>query len=404
MDGACDIPIIARLWQRWETNGYHLPLRVLRASVVKFEFSVGENVAEKVVIIGSGPAGWSAAIYAARAELKPLVFEGAITEENRLAGTLPLGQLALTTEVENYAGFPAGRSEAVPRDRRSHPERLQYMDISHEKHAVSGPELMELMRQQAMNFGTRIVTDDIVEVDFKRRPFQSARSGGQATSKPHADHRRHGRQGELSGPAVGGAFKNRGVSACAVCDGALPRFRNKPLVVVGGGDSAVEEATLPHEVRQSKVHMVHRRDKLRASKIMHERALDNPKIEMDWNSRARRSAGQRQGRRHRRAARRARSTASTTNCAASGVFLAIGHTPNTAFLEGQVATDRQRLHQVDHAIPHQHQRGRRVRRRRRGRRLLPPGDHRRRHRLHGRARRRTLAGASEGHSIDASML
>jgi len=127
-------------------------------------------VAEKVVIIGSGPAAWSAAIYAARAELQPLVFEGAVTEENRLNGTLPLGQLALTTEVENYAGFPAGELKHFLETAIA-PDQLQYFNILEEKHAVTGPELMVLMRQQAVNFGTRIVTDDIVEVDLKRQPF-----------------------------------------------------------------------------------------------------------------------------------------------------------------------------------------------------------------------------------------
>ncbi len=122
---------------------------------------------EKVVIIGSGPAGWTAAIYAARAALQPLVFEGAITEENRLRGTLPLGQLALTTEVENYPGFPAGNLEAYLDD-SVEKDRRQLM-APHLKEGVSGPELMELMRQQAVNFGTRIVTDDIEQVDFAKR-------------------------------------------------------------------------------------------------------------------------------------------------------------------------------------------------------------------------------------------
>ena len=129
---------------------------------------------EKVVIIGSGPAAWSAAIYAARAELQPLVFEGAITEENRIAGTLPLGQLDLTTEVENYAGFPAGDLEAYL-DSAIAAEVRQGM-APHAKHGVSGPELMELMRQQAVNFGTRIVTDDVVEVDFKRASVSAHRA------------------------------------------------------------------------------------------------------------------------------------------------------------------------------------------------------------------------------------
>src|SRR5262245_28855251 len=125
---------------------------------------------ENVVIIGSGPAGWAAAIYTARANLKPLVYEGAITTENSILGTLPLGQLNLTTEVENYPGFPAGNLSQYL-DSAISGEKRQYM-APHTGHGVSGPELMELMRQQAMNFGARIVTDDIVKVDFKSRPFK----------------------------------------------------------------------------------------------------------------------------------------------------------------------------------------------------------------------------------------
>jgi thioredoxin reductase (NADPH) len=120
--------------------------------------------AEKVVIIGSGPAGWSAAIYTARAQLQPLVFEGAITENNRLNGTLPLGQLALTTEVENYAGFPVGNLESYL-DEAIPPSRRQFM-APHHKKGVSGPELMELMRQQAVNFGTRVITEDVSKIDL----------------------------------------------------------------------------------------------------------------------------------------------------------------------------------------------------------------------------------------------
>ena len=138
---------------------------------------------EKVIIIGSGPAAWASAVYAARAELKPLVFEGAITEENRLAGTLPLGQLALTTEIENYPGFPVGDvsgflASAIAEEKR------RYM-APHSKEGVSGPELMELMRQQAANFGTRIITEDIVDVDFSRHPFKMTASDGEV-HKAHA--------------------------------------------------------------------------------------------------------------------------------------------------------------------------------------------------------------------------
>jgi thioredoxin reductase (NADPH) len=289
-------------------------------------------MAEQVIIIGSGPAGWSAAIYAARAELKPLVFEGAITEENRLSGTLPLGQLALTTEVENYAGFPAGDLEHFLKTAIA-PERVQYMNVHEGKHAVTGPELMELMRQQASNFGTRIVTDDVVEVDLSKRPFVVKTLEGK-THETHAIIVATGAKANYLGLPSEEAYKNRGVSACAVCDGALPRFRNKPLIVVGGGDSAVEEATYLTKYA-STVHMVHRRDKLRASMIMQERALANPKIKMEWNSTLEEVTGDdKQG----VSGVRLGSTngGGSRELPATGVFLAIGHTPNTGFLKGQL--------------------------------------------------------------------
>jgi thioredoxin reductase (NADPH) len=294
-------------------------------------------VAEKVVIIGSGPAGWSAAIYAARAELKPLVFEGAITEENRLAGTLPLGQLALTTEVENYAGFPAGDLKSFLETSIAK-DRLQYMNIHEGKHAVTGPELMELMRQQATNFGTRIVTDDIVEVDLKKHPFTVKSREGQ-TVEAHTIIVATGAKANYLGLPSEEKYKNRGVSACAVCDGALPRFRNKPLIVVGGGDSAVEEATYLTKYA-SKVHMVQRRDKMRASKIMQERALSNSKIDMVWNHTLDEVLGDDKAG---VTSVRLRSTTGDgqKSLDASGVFLAIGHTPNTAFLRGQVELNEQ---------------------------------------------------------------
>ena len=288
--------------------------------------------AEQVIIVGSGPAGWSAAIYAARAELKPLVFEGAITEENRLQGTLPLGQLALTTEVENYAGFPAGVLNQFL-DTALDPERLQFLAIHEGKHAVTGPELMELMRQQAVNFGTRIITDDIVKVDLQRRPFVvQAREG--TTHEAHTLIMATGARANYLGLPSEEAYKNRGVSACAVCDGALPRFRNKPLVVVGGGDSAVEEATYLTKYA-SKVHLVHRRHQLRASMIMQERALANPKIQMEWNQTLEEVHGDdKDGVTGVRLA----STIGGPDrqLSASGLFLAIGHTPNTDLVKGQV--------------------------------------------------------------------
>ncbi|HWB13642.1 MAG TPA: thioredoxin-disulfide reductase [Pirellulales bacterium] len=288
-------------------------------------------MAEKVVIVGSGPAGWAAAIYTARASLAPLVFEGAITEENRIAGTLPLGQLALTTEVENYPGFPHGDLESYL-DNSIEKGQRQLM-APHTKQGVSGPELMELMRQQAKNFGTRIITDDIVEVDFSKRPFKLFPAGGEPVEAEAVIIATGARANYLGMPSED-KYKNFGVSACAVCDGALPRFRNKPLVVVGGGDSACEEASYLSKFA-SKIHMVHRRDELRASKIMAERVLSDAKIDMEWNSVVDEVLGnQREG----VTGVRLRDVVknSTREVPASGMFLAIGHTPNTRFLEGKL--------------------------------------------------------------------
>ncbi len=290
---------------------------------------------EHVIIIGSGPAGWSAAIYAARANLNPLVFEGAVTAENAANGTLPLGQLNLTTEVENYAGFPAGRLDEFIKSAIDEKRRQTYlMDIT-EEHAVTGPELMNLMRQQATNFGTRVVTDDVVDVDLSQRPFVVKTLAGE-THQTHTLIIATGAKANYLGLPSEDAFKNRGVSACAVCDGALPRFRNKPLIVVGGGDSAVEEATYLAKYA-SVVHMVHRRDELRASKIMQERAFKEKKINIVWNHQIDEVLGDQE---HGMTAVRVRSTVddSTQELEATGMFLAIGHTPNTAFLKDQVET------------------------------------------------------------------
>ena len=283
------------------------------------------------MIVGSGPAAWAAAIYTARAALEPLVLEGAITEDNRIAGTLPLGQLALTTEVENYPGFPHG-DLAFYLDNSIDKEQRRLM-APHTKHGVSGPELMELMRQQAKNFGTRIVTDDIVDVDFSTRPFKLVASQGQTVAAEAVIIATGARANYLGMPSEE-KYKNFGVSACAVCDGALPRFRNKPLVVVGGGDSASEEANYLSKFA-SKIHMVHRRDQLRASKIMAERVLNDPKVQMEWNSTIDEVMGNdREG----VTGVRLKSTLDdkTREVAASGMFLAIGHTPNTQFLKGKL--------------------------------------------------------------------
>lgn len=287
--------------------------------------------AEKIVIIGSGPAAWTAAIYAARANLQPLVFEGAVSEQNQQNGTLPLGQLALTTEVENYPGFPAGNLESYL-DEAIDKEKRQFMP-PHEGHGVSGPELMELVRQQARNFGTRIVSDDVVDVDFSGRPFQLRSLGGQ-TVVAQAVIVATGAKANYLGMESEERYKNRGVSACAVCDGALPRFRNKPLVVVGGGDSAVEEADYLSKYA-STVYLIHRRDELRASKIMAQRAMDNEKIDIVWNHVVDEVLGNDQDG---VTGVRVKSTVddSTRELEASGMFLAIGHTPNTGFLEGKL--------------------------------------------------------------------
>lgn len=299
---------------------------------------------ENVVIIGSGPAGWSAAIYASRAQLQPLLFEGAISEENRLAGTLPLGQLSLTTEVENFAGFPAGNLEHFLRDALSsdRAEPLLYAMQQRRKQAsgehreaVTGPELMELMRQQALNFGTRVETDDIVRVDFRSTPFKLWSLGGQEVQARTVIIATGARANYLGLPSEE-KYKNRGVSACAVCDGALPRFRNRPLMVVGGGDSAVEEASYLTKFA-SVVHLVHRRDTLRASKIMAERAVSNPKIKMEWNTAVDEILGNDKD--GVTGARLVDTTGKgTRQIEIGGAFIAIGHTPNTAFLQGQVET------------------------------------------------------------------
>ncbi len=267
------------------------------------------DTAQKLIIIGSGPAGWTAAIYAARAQLDPLVYEGAITEENRLRGTLPLGQLNWTTEVENFPGFPKG---------------------------VLGPDLMMSMRQQAEHCGARIVTEDITDIDLSRRPFVLKDSTG-ATLLAHSVIIATGASANYLGLPSESRFKNMGVSACAVCDGALPRFRNRPIVVVGGGDTACEEATYLSKFA-SVVHLVHRRSELRASKVMAERTLSNAKIRPAWNSAVDEVLGDDNAG---VTAVRLKNviTGETQTLDAAGMFVAIGHTPNTRFLRGQLETD-----------------------------------------------------------------
>ena len=288
---------------------------------------------ERVVIIGSGPAGWSAAIYASRANLEPLVFEGAMTEENRIRGTLPLGQLSMTTEVENYPGFPAG--DLSPYLKSSLPEHHVPFRDPHMT-GVTGPELMELMRQQAKNFGTRIITDDVVSVDLSKKPFEIKTLEGQHVTAHSIIIATGARANYLGLPSEDG-FKNRGVSACAVCDGALPRFRNKPLAVIGGGDSAMEEASYLTKFA-STVYLVHRRGEFRASKIMAQRALENPKITVKWFTGVEEVLGNDKAGVTGIKLKNLQ-TNDTETLEVSGMFCAIGHTPNTDFLGGQIKTD-----------------------------------------------------------------
>lgn len=297
---------------------------------------------EQVVIIGSGPAGWTAAIYAARANLRPLVFEGAMTPENNENGTLPLGQLNLTTEVENFPTWPQADSKALALFSKSALTPEYYAQVAHlyegktaheGRRAATGPEMMQWSRQQAVNFGTRVVTEDIADVDFTQHPFTLKATNGDTIRTLAVIVATGARANYLPLESVN-RFKNRGVSACAVCDGALPRFRGQPLIVVGGGDSAVEEASFLTKYA-SKVYLVHRRHELRASKIMQKRAFDNPKIELKWNRTLAEvvgddSAGV--------TGARLQSTvdAATEELPVTGVFFGIGHTPNTAFLEGKL--------------------------------------------------------------------
>jgi thioredoxin reductase (NADPH) len=288
---------------------------------------------ENVIIIGSGPAAWTAAIYAARASLAPLVLEGDVTQENQEKGTLPMGQLALTTEIENFPGFPPGRltdylHSAIPGDRLAMLAPREPNDP-----CLSGPELVELIRAQAVHFGTRVVTSDVVDVNFSGSPLTLADSAGNTYETKTVIVATGARANYLGLPSEE-RFKNRGVSACAVCDGGLPRFRDVPLAVVGGGDAAVEEA-LYLTKSASKVYLIHRRNELRATKIVAKKAMEHPKMEILWSTVPKEILGNDQDG---VTGVLLQSTAGLPDreIAVSGVFLAIGHTPNTTFLRGKV--------------------------------------------------------------------
>ena len=255
---------------------------------------------EDVIIIGSGPAGHTAAIYTARANLRPLMFEGFY------AGGVAGGQLMTTTEVENFPGFPEG---------------------------VSGPDLMASIRQQSERFGTRILTQDVEAVDFSVRPFKITSDGKDYLAK--AVIISTGASAQYLGLASEKRLMNRGVSACATCDGALPPFRNKDLVVIGGGDSAMEEAMYLTRFA-SKVSIVHRRDELRASKIMGERAKENGKIEFLLSTVVEEVLG---GEMVEGVRLKNLKTGDVWDKPIAGFFLGIGHVPNTKIFEGKLDMD-----------------------------------------------------------------
>ena len=253
-------------------------------------------MAEKIAIVGSGPAGLTAALYAARANLEPICYEG----------LTPGGQLMITTDVENFPGFPV---------------------------AKTGPELIQQMKEQAERFGTRFATENVHSVDLSKRPFRITTDAGETECE--ALIVASGATARWMGLESEEKLKGHGVSACATCDGFF--FKGKHVLIVGGGDSAMEEAMFLTKFC-SKVTVVHRRDELRASKIMGDRAKKNPKIEFAWNSVIEEirdpEAGTVTG-----ATLRDTQSGELREIECEGVFMAIGHDPNTDFLGGQIETD-----------------------------------------------------------------
>ncbi|PIQ27677.1 thioredoxin-disulfide reductase [bacterium (Candidatus Blackallbacteria) CG17_big_fil_post_rev_8_21_14_2_50_48_46] len=259
---------------------------------------------ENVIIIGSGPAGYTAAIYTARANLNPLMFEGYMSG----------GQLMTTTDVENFPGFPEG---------------------------IMGPDLMMKLKEQTERFGTRVVTRDVTSVDFSQRPFKVEVEG--EVHLAHSVIISTGATAKLMGLESEKRLMGHGVSACATCDGAF--FREKEVCIVGGGDSALEEANFLTRFA-SKVYVIHRRDKLRASKIMQDRAIENPKIDFIWDTVIEEIIGDKKV-----SAVRLKNlkTGETHEMPMDGVFVAIGHRPNTELFKDYLETDEVGYLKVDGA-------------------------------------------------------
>ena len=256
---------------------------------------------ENLVIIGSGPAGYTAAIYAGRANLKPIVFEGFEV------GGLPGGQLMTTTEVENFPGFPAG---------------------------ITGPELMDKMKAQAERWGAELYTEDVISVDLSQRPF-TVRSS-EREFKTNSIVIATGATAKRLGLPSEHTFWSRGISACAICDGATPIFHGAELAVIGAGDSAAEEAIYLTKYGDT-VNLLVRSDKMRASKAMQDRVLSNPKIKVYWNTEAVDIFGDEN---HMQGIKvRNNKTGEESNLSAKGLFYAIGHTPNTSLFKGQLDLD-----------------------------------------------------------------
>lgn len=292
-----------------------IPLRSLSLSLAATASSQQRSTRmahTKVVIIGSGPAAHTAAIYLSRAELKPVLYEGFMA-----GGTAAGGQLTTTTDVENFPGFPDG---------------------------IGGPELMEAMKKQSERFGTEIISETIIRIDLKSKPFKLWKEWSDSDEPAHtadaiiiatgANARRLGLEGEDK-------YWQNGISACAVCDGAVPIFRNKPLVVIGGGDSAAEEAMFLTKYG-SKVTVLVRKDKLRASKAMATRLIANPKVEVRYNTEGVEVLGEeKSGGLMTQLKIKNNVTGEEQIIDANGLFYAVGHDPATQLVKGQLDLDEE---------------------------------------------------------------